>query len=69
MFFLLSIFFNIQNMQSIVAFFLGLLTMLLILLPFWYIASFDNTIKKSYANTICWKVCNPDYLYSSVSAP
>jgi hypothetical protein len=56
-------------MDSIVAFFLGLLTMLLILLPFWYIASFDTTIKTSYANTICWKICNPDDLYKSANPP
>lgn len=56
-------------MTTIEAYFLGLLTMLLILFPFWYLGSVDTTFKNLYADTICWKICNPDNLYTPIEDP
>ena len=36
---------------------LGLLTILLILIPFWFVAMSSPTFRRAYQGTICYRIC------------
>ncbi len=41
------------------AYFLGLFTFLIIIIPFWLMSLFSKSIKNAYQSSICYKIC-PD---------
>ncbi len=40
-------------MRSLIAYFLGILTVLIILIPFWYVAKSNTKIKQVYDDVFC----------------
>ena len=40
-------------MRSLIAYFLGILTVLIILIPFWYVAKSNTKIKQVYKDVFC----------------
>jgi len=47
-------------MNSVVAFFLGVITILIILFSFWFIATINTKVGKAYSNSVCHNVINND---------
>lgn len=43
-------------MNNIIAFFLGMLTILIIIFSFWFIASINKTVAIAYSNSICYNI-------------
>lgn len=44
-------------MSNYAAYFLGILTVLIILIPFWYIATSSASVREAYENTVCRDIC------------
>lgn len=44
-------------MSPIVAYILGILTVIVILVPFWYFATVSNSINNFYRNSVCYGIC------------
>uniref|UniRef100_A0A6C0AED0 Uncharacterized protein n=1 Tax=viral metagenome TaxID=1070528 RepID=A0A6C0AED0_9ZZZZ len=44
-------------MSDIVSFFLGMLTIILLLLIFWYPSTMISSFKEIYKNSICYNIC------------
>ena len=44
-------------MSPYTAYFLGILTVLLIIVPFWVLSLFVTSIKTAYTNSVCYKIC------------
>lgn len=47
-------------MNSVVSYFLGIVTILILLFVFWYIASINGFFNKYYKESICYKICQSD---------
>ena len=49
------------------AYFLGLFTFILIVVPFWVMSIYVDSIKKIYKSSVCYKICqNVDILNDDV---
>ena len=44
-------------MNSVAAFFFGVLIVFIIFIPFWLLANVNQTINTAYRNSVCYKVC------------
>jgi hypothetical protein len=44
-------------MSPFAAYLLGLITSLIILISFWYLATINASINTAYASTVCYSVC------------
>ncbi len=44
-------------MNSVAAFFLGILFVIIILVIFWFIANINPTINTTYKNSVCYGIC------------
>jgi len=44
-------------MNPVGAFFLGILVVLIILVPFWFIANINQSVNTTYKNSICYGIC------------
>ena len=40
------------------AYFLGVLTIILIMVPFWILTLYIPSVKKGYKSSICYKICD-----------
>lgn len=47
-------------MNPVVAYFLGVLTIVLILFFFWLISTNSESFKTIYENSICWQICESE---------
>lgn len=45
-------------MTPIAAFFLGILVILLIIVPWWYVATLNTNAGTLYKNVVCHNLCN-----------
>lgn len=45
-------------MTPVSAYFFGILSVFLILIPFWFVSTINDTIKTTYKNSICYGICN-----------
>ena len=46
-------------MSPFIAYILGVLTVFMILIPFWYISTKNTSVSKIYKSSVCWNIC-PD---------
>jgi hypothetical protein len=44
-------------MSPLVAYFLGVITMLVVIIPFWYLAKVNSKIQPVYKDVFCGSVC------------
>lgn len=49
-------------MSPVAAYFIGVLTIVLIIFIFWLISINNNNFKDLYSNTVCWQICDKDEL-------
>lgn len=45
-------------MSPLSAYFLGLITFILLLLPFWFVATQIPAFKQLYSDSVCWQICS-----------
>lgn len=54
-------------MSPLVAYFLGIITVLIILIPFWYLARVNQKISTTYKNIFCDSLASTNTVNRSVS--
>jgi hypothetical protein len=45
-------------MSPVAAFFLGILVVFIILIPFWFIANVNQAVNTTYKNSVCYGICS-----------
>ena len=45
-------------MSPVAAYFFGILTVLIILISFWFLATINQTINTTYKNSVCYSICS-----------
>lgn len=47
-------------MSPLAAYIFGILTVLIIIIPFWFFATVNSSVATTYRNTFCYGVCGYD---------
>ena len=45
-------------MNALGAYFLGVLTIIIVLVSYWFISINNSTFKNLYSNSVCWQICD-----------
>lgn len=57
---------NINNLflfvfkMSLLSYFFGILTVFIIIIPFWFVSTINRNVNAVYRNTFCYGVCGYD---------